>query len=285
MCSEKLNLSKKIAVVTMARNDEFFLNRWVAYYGKQFGEENLYIYLDGLDQHRPSGAGNANVEIVEKKGYHVVDAEKQRLAYLSDRAAELLQGYDLIIGCDADEFLLLDPKINKTLAEYLSESKIPITISGLGLDFGQHLTFEKTLDQTKPFLQQREYALISTRYTKTTVISKAVSWGRGFHRVRRHNYKIDKNLYLFHFGNADYEALQSRFSDQDFIKTGRLRHLEKRLKVIDYVSKKKAFDGDKVFAIARLIQRIFRPVYAWNKPSMLGLKFVVKIPERFKEIV
>ncbi|MDR2511798.1 MAG: glycosyltransferase family 2 protein, partial [Bacteroidales bacterium] len=275
---------KRIAAITMARNDEFFLNRWVKYYGRQFGEENLYIYLDGLDQQVPSGAGCANVSIVEKKGYYVVDAEKQRLAYLSDRAAELLQHYDLIIGCDADEFLVLDPKLNKTLAEYLSEIKVPVTLSGLGLDFGQHLTYEKSLDTTKLFLQQREFALISTRYTKTTVISKAVRWGSGFHRVRRHNYKIDKNLYLFHFGNANYEALKSRFSDQDFIKTGRIRHLKKRLKVIEYVSNNRILDGDKIFGIVRKIQSFFRPIYSWNKPSMLGLKIVVKIPERFKNI-
>ncbi|GHV36162.1 hypothetical protein FACS1894178_7060 [Bacteroidia bacterium] len=269
----------------MARNDEFFLNRWVKYYGGQLGEENLYIYLDGLDQQVPSGAGHTNVSIVEKKGYHVVDAEKQRLAYLSDRAAELLQRYDLIIGCDADEFLVLDPKLNKTLAEYLSEIKLPVTLSGLGLDVGQHLTYEKALDTTKPFLQQREFALISTRYTKTILISKAVRWGSGFHRVRWYNYKIDKNLYLFHFGNANYEALKSRFSDQDFIKTGRIRHLKKRLKVIEYVSNNRIWDGDKIFGIVRKIQSFFRPIYAWNKPSMFGLKLVVKIPERFKEIV
>ena len=37
---------KKIAIITMARNDENFLNKWVSYYGKEFGEENLYIFLD-----------------------------------------------------------------------------------------------------------------------------------------------------------------------------------------------------------------------------------------------
>ena len=51
---------KKIAAITMARNDEFFLNRWIKYYGSLLGEENLYIYLDGLDQKNPSKAGKSN---------------------------------------------------------------------------------------------------------------------------------------------------------------------------------------------------------------------------------
>ena len=275
---------KKICAITMARNDEFFLNRWIAYYGKLLGEENLYIYLDGLDQQAPGESGKANVIIVEKKGYHVVDAEKQRLAFLSDRAAELLQNYDLIIGCDADEFLTVDPNVGKTLPEYLSEIKIKTSVSGLGLDFGQHLELEKPLDKTKSFLLQREYALLSTRYTKTTVISRPVRWGSGFHRIRKHNFKIDKNLFLFHFGNADYNALKNRFEDTDFIKTGRIRHLKKRLKVVEDVSTKKPFDGDNVFGVARSIQTIFRPIYAWNKPAMLGMRWIVKLPERFKTI-
>jgi hypothetical protein len=37
--------------------------------------------------------------------------------------------------------------------------------------------------------------------------------------------------------------------------------------------------------VARLIQTIFRPVYAWNKPSMGPWKLVVKLPERFKNLV
>ena len=275
---------KKICAITMARNDEFFLNRWIAYYGKLLGEENLYVYLDGTDQKAPKEAGRANIIIVEKKGYHVVDAEKQRLGFLSDCAAELLQQYDLIIGCDADEFLAVDPKTGKTLPEYLSGINIKTSVSALGLDFGQHLTLEKPLDKTKPFLEQREYALLSTRYTKTTVISKAVRWGSGFHRIRKHNFRIDRNLFLFHFGNADYESLKSRLEDADFIKTGRIRHLKKRLKVVEDVSRKNSFDGDKVFGISRIIQTIFRPIYAWNKPSMLGLRWIVKLPERFKTI-
>ena len=275
---------KKICAVTMARNDEFFLNRWIAYYGKFLGEENLYIYLDGTDQKAPSRCGNSNIFIVEKKGYHVVDAEKQRLGLLSDRAKELLQKYDLVIGCDADEFLIVDPETGKSLNEYLSQIQIKTSVSGLGLDVGQHLKFEKPLDTSQPFLQQREYALLSTRYTKTSVISKPVSWGSGFHRVRKHNFHIDKNLYLLHFGNADYHALKNRFDDTDFIKTGRIKHLKKRIKIIEDISNKQVFDGDKVFSFARTIQTIFRPVYAWNKPSMLRMRWIVKIPQRFKAL-
>ena len=53
--------TKRIAAITMARDDEFFLSRWIAYYGKNLGTENLYILLDGLDQNAPENAGNAHI--------------------------------------------------------------------------------------------------------------------------------------------------------------------------------------------------------------------------------
>jgi hypothetical protein len=275
---------KRIAVITMSRNDEFFLNRWVKYYGSQFGEENLYIYLDGLDQKPPKEAGKANVQIVDKLGLKVVEAEKLRLAFLSDRAEELFkQGYELVIGCDSDEFLVVDAKTGKNLPEYLSSLKINGSVSPLGLDVGQHLKEELPLDKTKPILQQRNYALINSRFTKTSIIAKPVQWGRGFHRVRGLNFRIDRNLYLLHFGNIDYDSLVTKYHSNDIIVRGEQAHFRRaRFSVIDFVTKIKSIEGDKVFEPARIIQTCFRPVYAWNKPNMLGLRWVVKIPERFK---
>ena len=274
---------KKIAVITMARNDEFFLNRWIKYYGEQFGQENLYIYLDGLDQKLPAQVGQANVTIVEKQGLKVVDAEKRRLDFLSDRAAELFDvGYQLVIGCDADEFLIVDTNVGKTLAEYLSSLKINTSVSALGLDVGQHLTKELPLDTSEPVLQQRHYALINSRFTKTGIIAKPVRWGRGFHRVNGHNFHIDKNLYLLHLGNIDYQMLMDKFNSQDIIASGEQAHYQRaRFSVINSITKGKAVDSDILFGTARMIQTFCRPIYAWNKPSILGMRWTVKLPERF----
>ena len=42
---------KKIAAITMVRNDDFYLRKWVEYYSRELGgKEHLYIYFDGLDQ-------------------------------------------------------------------------------------------------------------------------------------------------------------------------------------------------------------------------------------------
>ncbi|MDL2322744.1 glycosyltransferase family 2 protein [Bacteroidales bacterium OttesenSCG-928-A17] len=277
--------NKKICAMTMARNDDFFLTKWIDYYGSQLGKENLYIFLDGKDQIPPSNAEGTHIKYCVHLPEPVVQADKMRVSRLSTEAAKLLETYDLVIGTDADEFLVVDPQTGKSLVEYLSEIKISPTVSGLGLDVGQKMDEEDAINGNLPFLSQRSYALVSSRYTKSVVISKPVRWGSGFHRVKRHNYRIDKNLYLFHFGCVDLKMVRQRFLDKDRMASGWERHLKKRIKTITIISKIKALDSEIWLPIARKIQTWIRPVYAWNKPTQLHWKLVIKIPERFKSSV
>ena len=274
------NKPKKIAAITMARNDEFFLSRWIAYYGKQFGTENLYILLDGNDQNIPENIGDAHITKLPHIPMSRSSGDKYRINKLSELAHKLLKKYDIVIGCDSDEFLIVDPKTKKTLPQYLSNKKIHTSLSGLGLDIGQHLYTEAVLDKHAPFLEQREYALLSTRYTKPVVINKPVTWGSGFHSIKHHNFHIDKNLYLLHFGAIDMDMLEQKAKKRG---TDWLNHLRRRGNgTINAVTHKKA-KSEKWLYIARILQTYIRPIYALRKPAMLGLKIVVKIPTRFKK--
>lgn len=268
---------KKIAAITMARNDEFFLNRWIKYYGNLLGEENLYIYLDGLDQKKPSKAGKANITKLPHKEEQVQKGDKTRILLLSDLAKKLFnKGYDIVIGCDCDEFLVIDPALNITLPEYLSDIKHKTSVSGLGLDVGQDLQTEKSLDTNKPFLEQRKHALLSTRYTKPVVLFKPAIWGSGFHSVKGHNFHIDKNLYLLHFGSVDLEMIKNKIGDRN---PSWEKHLNKRAKTIYLISNAKKKTKSK--KLARIVQTFVRPIYDLNKPAMFGLKWVTEIPESF----
>ena len=271
---------KKIAAITMARDDEFFLSRWIAYYGKQFGTENLYILLDGTDQKIPKNAGSAHITKLPHTPMSRAAGDKYRIGKLSDLASELLETYDIVIGCDSDEFLVVDPATKKTLAEYLSNKKIKSSLSGLGLDIGQNLNCEREIDRDAPFLEQREYALLSTRYTKPVVKVTPKPWGSGFHSIRHHNFHIDKNLYLLHFGAIDLKMLEQKAAARG---TDWLNHLRRRGNgTINAVTNTKT-KGEKWLKIARILQTYMRPIYALRKPAMLGLKPVVKVPNRFKK--
>lgn len=271
--------TKRIAAITMARNDEFFLNRWISYYGEQLGEENLYVYLDGLDQKLPRRRGRANITKMPHRDQAVQQGDKTRILMLSDLAKKLFaDGYDIVIGCDCDEFLIVDPALNMTLAEYLSAKKIHTSLSGLGLDVGMDLKTETPLDETMPFLAQRKYALLSTRYTKPVVLARPATWGSGFHSVKGRNFHIDKNLYLLHFGGVDLDMIKNKIGDRN---PSWARHLKKRARTIDIITRARCRRMP-VWA-ARMMQRMLRPVYDWNKPAMLGLRWVTTLPPRFEE--
>lgn len=278
---------KKIAAITMVRNDDFYLKKWVEYYGRELGgKNNLYIYFDGLDQEIGEFCRGTNTFKVPKIGKKVVEAEKGRLQFLSWKAAELLtSGYDLVIGVDADEFIVVDPKLGKTLVEYLSVLKIDGAISALGLDFGQKVGVEKDITEDEPFLRQRHYAQIGTHYTKPSIMAEPLTWGSGFHRIKGRNFHIAKDLYLFHFGYFDQKRLEDRFNDQDRLKQGWGKHMKRRARAIKLVTELPARKFEKWTKIARFLQTIIRPVYAWNKPAMLGIDIVVAIPLRFEDIV
>ena len=271
---------KRIAAITMARNDDFFLERWVKYYGGEIGDENLYIILDGMDQQIPKGATNANVIKLPHVEMSRAAGDKYRISKISDLAGDLFKKYDIVIGCDSDEFLIVDPNTKKTLAEYLSKLKYKTTVSGIGLDIGQNMNCEQELDKTKSMLTQREYALLSTRYTKSVVLFRPARWGSGFHRVHGANFHIDNNLYLLHFGAVDMQMLITKAENRgpDWV-----NHLRRRGNgTINLITKKTAH-GERYIRLARIMQRIFRPIYAIGKPGMLRIKWVVKIPSRFKK--
>ena len=271
---------KRIAAITMSRDDDFFLSRWLAYYGKNLGTKNLYVLLDGLDQNVPENAGDANIIKLPHPTLSRCKGDKYRINELNKLAHKLLKTYDIVIGCDSDEFLIIDPRTKKTLVEYLSTKQIHTSLSGLGLDIGQNLKTEKTLDKQAPFLEQREYALLSTRYTKPVVINKPVLWGSGFHSIKHHNFHIDKNLYLLHFGAIDMKMLKNKAQKRG---TDWLNHLNRRGNgTINAITNKKT-KSEKWLKLARFLQTYFRPIYALRKPAMFGLKPTVKIPTRFKK--
>lgn len=278
---------KRIAALTMLRNDEVFLRKWVDYYGAQLGRENLYVWFDGLDQRVPDFCDGVNVEVVAHIEGNVREGDRGRIDFLSAKAAELFFRYDLVIGTDVDEFLVVDPALGVGLADFLSSLAVSgrASFSGLGVDVGQRLGMETVIDWSRPLLQQRSFARLSTRYTKASVLARPLPWGSGFHRVRGRNFHIVKDLYLFHFGCVDLERIKSRMSDSDRLASGWSKHLRKRARTIDVVTRGRALDWSGAVTFARVVQTLFRPPYAWNKPAMFELKLVVRIPERFSSCV
>lgn len=277
----------KIAAITMARNDLFFLTRWVNYYGTELGYENLYILLDGEEQEVPPSPYPINVKKLPHKTLSRAKGDKYRIGLLSNLAKKLFEkGYERVIGTDADEFIVVDPKLGISLKAYIEQAPIKTSISPLGLDLGQRTQEESTpLVPNKSLLEQRRYAVLSSRYTKASILAQPLQWGSGYHRVKGHNYTMAPNLYLIHTGYCDLSIIAQRTGDSSRIDGGWEAHLGRRAKTVALTTHSEPIDGDLIFDKARRLQTIFRPIYALNKPLMPYRKpLVVRIPDRFKNI-
>jgi hypothetical protein len=276
---------KSIGVVSMARNDRFFIAKWVDYYGAQVGHENLFLILDGHDQDFPGNGKQINVIKIPRESHSRARGDQNRINIISNFAKALFQRYDLVIAHDIDELLVVDPEQSGGLSDYLQRPVRYASLSALGLDVGQNLDSEQPIDPSRPFLQQRSYAHVSARYTKAVVATRPLKWGAGFHRVRYRNFHIDPNLYLFHFGMVDYEVSKIKTGDQSLIDSGWQAHLDRRNELFDLIRRKTPIDGDAFFNQARRRENHLRPLFALNKPGMLIEKPVIRIPERFRNIV
>jgi hypothetical protein len=276
---------KKICAISMVRNDNFFVHKWIDYYGQQLGFKNLYLIIDGLDQPLPEKHEKINIIQKEHKPMKRSSGDLYRANLISDIARELFNTYEIVIAHDIDEFLIVDNVCGKSLSEYLQRNISSLSLSALGIDVGQHTEKESPIDPSIPFLQQRSFAHVSARYTKAIVATKPIRWGSGFHRVRWRNFTIDPNLFLFHFGMVDYEMCKKKIQQSELNKKGWSGHFNRRFELFNLILNKKPIPGDDFFAIARKRQSWFRPFYAWNKPGMLIEKPIIIIPERFKNIV
>lgn len=276
---------KNIKAITMVRNDRF-LQKWVEYYGTQLGRENLYVFFDGEDQEVPAFCEGVNTELVPKMRGDVVSTERQRSRFISDHAASLFaSGADMVIATDADEFLIVDPVLNITLGEFLSSLPDRPCHSGLGVDVMQHLPTEGPVDFSQPFLRQRHRGWLYSRYSKPSVITRPLVWGGGCHRVKGKNFHIEQGLYLFHFGGVDLECLRQISTEPSRIENGWTRHQLKRQRAIEKVSRIKPGAWEPLVKWVRRMQTLCRPIFALNKPTTFGVRFVAEIPERFQNIV
>ena len=278
-------MEKPIAAISMVRNDTFFADKWIAYYGAQLGYENLYLFVDGMEQPLPKEAKKINCFQIPHTPYPRAQGDKKRAKKISDFAQSLYPQYRAVLAMDIDEFLVVDPKTKLSLKAYLQQNFTTSSRSALGLDVGQHPLLEQAIELQKPFLSQRSFAQVSDRYTKPVVSLKPLRWGSGFHRIKGKNFTLDPNLYLFHFGLVDLKHIQQKTEESELLTSGWKGHFDRRLKLYHALEYQPVQEADSFFEKARNYFTKKRKWYAWNKPAPLKDPSVIKIPKRFQTLV
>lgn len=196
-----------VCAVTMVKDDHFFLKKWMQYYGGQLGVANLFVIAHGDDQEVVRLAQSANViRIPPRRGetVGVPSFDADRFHLINNISNGLVRYFDYVITVDVDEIIVVDPKLEVGLREYLATDHQASTITPVGLDVFHKRSVEEPLDQSQPILSQRRYCKVEPLYCKPAITRVEIKRSKGNHASDDKVLRFGPDLYLFHLKWIDY---------------------------------------------------------------------------------
>ncbi|MCU4178169.1 glycosyltransferase family 2 protein [Bosea sp. BH3] len=188
---------KKVAVVTMQYNEAFYVSRWIDYYARLVGRENLYVVDHDSDEEvREALEG---VSVVRYPRSALDDQERAR--FVSKFVSALLELYETVIYSDCDEFVSHDPRRFASFGDWLDGTDFEYSTC-VGFNVMTMLGEENAvLLDGQDVLQQRGHVRFVSPMCKTLVVRKPIRWGGGFHHANQPPHF--NGGYLFHLKYAD----------------------------------------------------------------------------------
>jgi hypothetical protein len=180
------------------------LPRWIEYYGKQVGVDNLLVLDDNSSDKSTEDLRCSVIKLPEhpwKQSWGI-----SRVG-LGNRIAEgFLTFYDVVIFTDVDEFLVPDPAKYSGLVDYLAANPEPDVVAPLGVNVLHNPAVESELNDTEPILRQRTFVKFAPGMCKPLIKRASVNWSTAFHGVTV-PFSIDPDLLLIHLKYYDLPSL------------------------------------------------------------------------------
>lgn len=194
----------RVAAITMVRDEQVMLPRWVAHYGRECGVDNLFVIDDATADGSTDGLPCSVIRIPSWGDKHF---ENTRMRLVSNIAAGLLEAYDAVLFADADEFLVADPKKYDGLVDLVAARPKADVIAAQALNV-VHDPREPALDPDQPVLGQRRWAKFIPLMCKPAIKRVPAPWVAGSHGTTV-PFEIDPDLYMFHLKFAEREHLRA----------------------------------------------------------------------------
>lgn len=192
------------AVVTMVRDEAFFLPIWLRYYSQFFEADDIYV----LDNESTDGS-------TEGDGFRRELVERDRVDHtwmvrtIERKQRELFEaGYDLVLVTDVDELVVPDPSMGD-LGDYMN-TMVEEFVTCLGYEMIHLPDREPRLDPERPILEQRGYWSENPVYNKSALATVPSVWHPGFHQREDARFHGDPELRMVHLHRVDYEVCLER---------------------------------------------------------------------------
>ncbi|AAV95846.1 hypothetical protein SPO2598 [Ruegeria pomeroyi DSS-3] len=196
-----VKVDSNTAVVTICRDDAYFLTRFVQYYGGLFGRNNLYIISHGdepLVRELAQGCNIFPVPAIETSQFTMLHWRTKN--HLKNA---LRQWYKHVLVCDVDEFVVVDPATGMNLRTWLDDAPGRTVYTAMGLEI-VHLRDREKDDIGGGILGPRRHAQVALHYAKPCIVSRPAKIGRGGHYAEYEKLNMPDFLYMFHMKYCDY---------------------------------------------------------------------------------
>ena len=202
--------------MTMAYQDHAFLQRWVDYYGKQFGRQHLYVMSHGGDPEHARIAEGTNL-IRLPRDPTLFRMDRRRWDAKSRFASAMLRYYNWFIVGDVDEIVIVDPAVAPDLTTYLTRYDDPKTAPKSVCPFGIELVHNpevepQALSPDATVLSRRRVFRANANYSKPCVIRSETSFSIGGHANSHQPRYLDPHLYLLHLRFFDRDLATARLA-------------------------------------------------------------------------
>ena len=194
----------RVVVLTMARNEAFMLPRWIDYYGRQVGVDNLIVLDDNSDDGSTDGLACTRLRL--PPGPWKSPWPPTRLALVNGMSRGLLACYDVVVFTDVDEFLVPDPARHAGLVDYLGSKRRQDVIAPLALNVVHKPDLEPALDPEQPVLAQRRFAKFVPGMCKPLLKRIPANWTAAFHGIAN-PFEIHRDLLMLHLKYCDLPSL------------------------------------------------------------------------------
>jgi hypothetical protein len=196
----------RVTVLTLARDEAAMLPRWVDYYGKQVGVDNLIV----LDDNSSDGSTDDLPCPVLRlpPGPWKKSFGKTRMRLVSGLGQALLGCYDVAIFCDADEFIVPDPAHHDGLLDYLMKREDWDVMAPVALNVLHKADIEPPLDPSRRILEQRHFVKFAPVMCKPSVKRIPAAWTRASHGIAA-PFQVDPELFMIHLKFHDEDALRA----------------------------------------------------------------------------
>jgi hypothetical protein len=192
-----------LAVITMARDEGAMIRRWVDHYSAQVGAEHLVVIddnsADGSTEDLPCPV--LRIPYLRKQGF-----EPARMGLLAGISAGLLEAYDAVMFCDADEFVVAEPRTYESLRHFVAARPGRDAVGVLGLNVVHDVQREEALRDGEPILGQRRLAKFLPLMCKPSLKWQPAAWAHASHGILC-PFEVDRELFMFHMKFADRDHL------------------------------------------------------------------------------